>query len=325
MRRTILVILGVLVLGASTASATTAPGKSWANAQIVRVTKAGLLGADAAAFRPDDALTGDELEELALALRPESAPETPLAGVATMTALDARVVRALGLQDAAYRFFRGARAAGLNPPKRFGTETVARLLGLRFNHPAGTDDLELLPNEPATRAEAAFSAARVLALGDADLQRVDELSRSFVLPALTPWEQRVLRTAAGLIGYPYVWAGTKDGFDCSGFVWKVVKLTPYRDGPALSAVLKGRTTYQMSGEVKRPLRVGLDLLQPADVLFFGKGPKSKPAQIDHMGLYLGGGWMIHSSRYGVALEPLEGWWRTGFAWGRRPLAEAGLE
>ena len=43
-----------------------------------------------------------------------------------------------------------------------------------------------------------------------------------------------------------------------------------------------------------------------------------------MGIYAGGGWMIHSSRYGVALAPVEGWYAERFAWGRRPLAEAGL-
>jgi cell wall-associated NlpC family hydrolase len=82
----------------------------------------------------------------------------------------------------------------------------------------------------------------------------------------------------------------------------------------------------MSGEVPRSLRVPFAELQSADVLFFGaRGPRSKPAQVDHMGLYLGGGWMIHSSRYGVALELLDGWRRKGFAWARRPLAEAGLD
>jgi hypothetical protein len=34
--------------------------------------------------------------------------------------------------------------------------------------------------------------------------------------------------------------------------------------------------------------------------------------------------MIHSSRYGVALAPVAGWYAERFAWGRRPLAEAGL-
>jgi cell wall-associated NlpC family hydrolase len=43
-----------------------------------------------------------------------------------------------------------------------------------------------------------------------------------------------------------------------------------------------------------------------------------------MGLYLGNGWLIHSSRYGVALAPVDGWYEQRLAWGRRPLAEAGL-
>jgi len=327
MRRITFVCFAVLaLLAAGSASAAKSKAKtSWAQPQIARVAKAGLLGGDAKAFRPQDPLTGAELEDLVLGLVPDAPPEAPAAAV-TVAGLDARLVRALGLQDAAYRFFRGARAADLNPPKRFGTEVVARLLGLRYNHPAGTDDLELQPDDPVTRAETAFSAARVLDLSEWDTARVGELSRAFALPQPTDWQRRLLSTAVGLIGRPYVWGGTDTGFDCSGFVWRVVKLTPYAGAPSLPAVLRGRTTYQMSGEVPRGERIGLDALQPADVVFFGaKGATSKPAQVDHMGLYLGGGWMIHSSRFGVALEPLDAWRARGFAWGRRPLAEAGLE
>ncbi len=55
------------------------------------------------------------------------------------------------------------------------------------------------------------------------------------------------------------------------------------------------------------------------------GRRSKAASVDHVGIYLGNGWMIHSSRFGVALAPVtDGWYRTNFTWGRRPLAEAGL-
>jgi cell wall-associated NlpC family hydrolase len=43
-----------------------------------------------------------------------------------------------------------------------------------------------------------------------------------------------------------------------------------------------------------------------------------------MGIYLGNGWFIHSSEYGVALASTTGWYRNEFAWGRRPLAEAAL-
>jgi hypothetical protein len=43
-----------------------------------------------------------------------------------------------------------------------------------------------------------------------------------------------------------------------------------------------------------------------------------------MAIYLGNGWMINSSRYGVALAPRAGWYDNRLAWGRRPLSEAGL-
>jgi cell wall-associated NlpC family hydrolase len=82
---------------------------------------------------------------------------------------------------------------------------------------------------------------------------------------------------------------------------------------------------QMSGEVPKSERIRFEDLQPGDVLFFGaRGRKSKPAQVDHTGIFLGDGWFIHSSGYGVALATLTGWYRDEFAWGRRPLREAGL-
>ena len=52
------------------------------------------------------------------------------------------------------------------------------------------------------------------------------------MPALTPQQQEVLRTAVSLIGYPYVWGGDDEkiepGFDCSGLVWRVFKLHELR-------------------------------------------------------------------------------------------------
>jgi cell wall-associated NlpC family hydrolase len=81
----------------------------------------------------------------------------------------------------------------------------------------------------------------------------------------------------------------------------------------------------MSGEVAKTARIGSDDLEPADVLFFGsRGPMSKPAQVDHMGIYLGDGWFIHSSGHGVALAQLDGWYASSLAWARRPLNEAKL-
>jgi cell wall-associated NlpC family hydrolase len=255
----------------------------------------------------------------------------------TMAQLDLRLVQILGLSKAANEFAAGARAAGLKVPGRFGTEVVARLLGLRTNHPASDDSLELLPNDHATRAEAAYSAAQVLHFSGWEVAGVQGLADSFALPELSNWQTAILDTAVARIGMPYIWGGTSDGpespfgvssrggYDCSGFVWRVYKLESYPASGSLPLVLRGRTTYQMSVEVPASKRVSFANLQPADVIFFGDhGPRSKSAEIGHMGIYIGNGWFIHSSGQGVALATLDGWYKREFAWGRRPLAEAAL-
>jgi cell wall-associated NlpC family hydrolase len=348
--------------------------QSWALPQIKLLVSRGLMGAhDPTSFRPDDLLTRGALENLvydltlpATASTATAAPTTTASGtttgttattttgtttaatpvspkvanpgaVVTMAQLDSRLVGALGLSETAAQFARSARASGLTVPSRFGSEVVARLLGLRTNHPASQDELELLPNDPATRAEAAYSAAQILRFGSWQAASLQASAVTFALPTLSTWQKRVLSTAASLVGYPYVWGGESElpespfghqargGFDCSGFVWRVYKLQQYPDEGVLADTLRGRTTFEMSGEVPAKQRIALAKLQPADVIFFGaQGAKSKPAQVDHMGIYLGNGWFIHSSDRGVAIAQLSGWYQTRFAWGRRPLDEAAL-
>jgi cell wall-associated NlpC family hydrolase len=396
-------VLALVLSGASAASASqrAKPARSWAAPEIRTVTAAGLMGtSDTPAFRPDDELTAQALEDLVFGLKqvvfpPDPTPEPVLDPVVTnppnptlpnpplpssagpepgtttpttttttatttttvttpapapagarklaqpdapvtMARLDARLVQALGLSKAASEFAAGARAAGLKVPSRFGAEVVARLLGLRTNHPAQDDSLELLPGDHATRAEAAYSAAQVLRFSGWEVAAVQSLADGFNLPALTNWQTTILDTAVARIGMPYIWGGTSDGpetdfgvsarggYDCSGFVWRVYK-EQYPASGSLPLVLRGRTTYEMSGEVPRSQRIGIAALQPADVVFFGdRGPRSQPGQVGHMGIYVGNGWFIHSSGQGVALATLDGWYKHEFAWARRPLAEAGL-
>ncbi len=259
-----------------------------------------------------------------------------------MSQLDRSLVLALGLGPAAKEFVAGARAAGVPVPSRFGTEVVARLLGLRLNHPAAEDYLELRPQDTATRAEAAYSAAQILGFGwladSWQIGWVQSLADSFSLPQLSDWQRQILAVAFSRIGMPYVWGGTSDGpevdfgvsarggYDCSGFVWRVYKLQSYADEGSLASTIEGRTTYTMSVEVPRSERIGFAKLQPADVIFFGThGPRSTGPQVFHTAIYVGNGWFIQSSDEGVALAQLTGWYHKKFAWGRRPLREAGLE
>jgi cell wall-associated NlpC family hydrolase len=323
-------------------AATSTP--SWAAPQIASVVLARVMGPSIAAFRPDDPLTREELHEAIVALGKPHAEPTDPTRVVTMRELDAQLVAAAGLLPAARTIRLAARDAGLDPTDMLGTETVARLLGLRVNHPQGSEDLERSPKQPASRAEAAYSLAKLRLLDPGRVAAIQQLAAGFALPALGDLQRDVLSRALRFVGSPYVFAGMSEktqtlwsatapgntitvpgGFDCSGFVWRVYKLEPFADAPGLASVLRGRTTYAMSGEVPKAERIDADAIEPGDVLFFGaRGPASKPSEIGHMGIYVGAGWMVHSSSAGVTLQPLQGWYATTLAWARRPLAESGL-
>ena len=317
---------------------------SWAAPQIASVVLAGVMGPSVVAFRPDDPLTREELHAAILAVgRPHHAPTDPKR-IVTMRELDAQLVAAAGLLPSARTIRLAARDAGLGPTDMLGTETIARLLGLRVNHPQGSEDLERSPKQAASRAEAAYSLAKFRLLDAGRIATIQELVSRFSVPTLTELQRDVLARALRFVGSPYVFAGTSEqtqklwsatapgntitvpgGFDCSGFVWRVYRLEPYPDGEGLAGTLKGRTTYAMSGEVPKAERIDRASIEPGDVIFFGsRGPASKPSEIGHMGIYVGNGWFVHSSSGGVTLQPLQGWYATTLAWARRPLAESGL-
>ncbi|QNP70685.1 C40 family peptidase [Streptomyces roseirectus] len=78
------------------------------------------------------------------------------------------------------------------------------------------------------------------------------------------------------LGSPYVWGATgPDAFDCSGLVQAA-----YRS----AGLSLPRTTYAQIGAGRR---VSRDQLLPGDLVFFYSG-------ISHVGLYIGGGKMIHA-------------------------------
>jgi cell wall-associated NlpC family hydrolase len=341
-RRFAAIALSALILPAAASAA----GESWARPQIQAVVQAGLLADTVEGFKPQRPLTqralGGALDSLSLTSEDlvDYRYRVAVPGRAvTIRELDAALVGYLGLGDAARSVTAALRAAGLEPKAGVGTETVARLLGLRFNHPAVSDALELGPTDAATRAEAAYSLARLLALSGWEQDQIRTAAAEMLLPELNDVQRQILKRAVSFVGAPYVWGGTSEkpqelwdgkvvpgGFDCSGFVWRVFKLEPFEGASALASVLRGRTTFEMSGEVPPAQRIRKpENLLPGDLIFQGaRGPKSKPAQVDHAAIYLGGGWFVHSSGNGTTLHPFEGWYRDRFAWARRPLREAGL-
>jgi cell wall-associated NlpC family hydrolase len=304
---------------------------SWNLDEQEAVADAGVLTRlDDNRFHGERPLTGAQLSGAlsALAGAPVAAPSSATISV---TAFDARLVAQFGLSDVAAHVQTTARQAGLNPPGTFGTEVVARYLGLRTNHPAQDDALELYPWEPITRAEAAHSLAVVLGSGDWASGNARNQLGAFALPAYDAKTKAALRVAVSKIGMPYIWGGETDrtssefgyqahgGYDCSGFVWRAFKLS----GQPAGARIGGRTAAQMAGEIRKGERLHLDEIAPGDLVFFGEASfngKATETGVDHVGIALSPHWMIHSSAQGVYVSSLDDEWRQArFTWARRVL------
>ncbi len=97
--------------------------------------------------------------------------------------------------------------------------------------------------------------------------------------------EAIIAQAMKLVGVPYLWGGmSAKGVDCSGLV---------RICHIMNGILLPRNASQ---QVKCGERVELDTLQRGDLVFFGTpATDEKPMKITHVGIYLGGNKIIHSS------------------------------
>lgn len=159
--------------------------------------------------------------------------------------------------------------------------------------------------EAARRAAAAAEAARIAAEQRAAERRAAEQAQnssnngSNAAPsapaASTPAPKppaasnasgsAVLNYAYQFLGTPYVWGGsTPSGFDCSGFTSYVYR----KFGVNLPRVSRSQATVGT--------KIAYSDLQAGDLVFFGSG------SISHVGIYIGGGNMIHSPRPGKTVE-----------------------
>ncbi|NUL04571.1 C40 family peptidase [Streptomyces lunaelactis] len=105
--------------------------------------------------------------------------------------------------------------------------------------------------------------------------------------------------AYGALGKPYVWGATgPSSFDCSGLIQAAWRS---------AGVSLPRTTYT---QINAGERVSRSQLAPGDLVFFYSG-------VSHVGLYIGGGNMIHAPRPGapVRVAPID---QMPFAGATRP-------
>jgi cell wall-associated NlpC family hydrolase len=110
----------------------------------------------------------------------------------------------------------------------------------------------------------------------------------------------VVGIAMQYLGTPYVYGGASpSGFDCSGFVMYVFA----QIGVSLPHNAAAQYGYGMP--------VSRDQLQPGDLVFFNG--------LGHVGIYIGGGQMIHSPHTGdvVKISSLTGWYASTYVGARR--------
>jgi hypothetical protein len=323
-------LLVALAVMASPAGAAVPTQGGWDPGAQQTVMRSGVMpGLPGAGFAGDRALTAGQLRQAlgAYAARTGAQAVSVPSGRVTVISFDRALVEQLGLSDVAQAVQAETARAGLHPPSYFGTEAVARQLGLRFTQPHGREAIELFPHDAITRAEAAWSFAQALRFNGFRQAYDRQVFQRYQLPPMTAAQRKPLRLAVSKIGMPYVWGGETDtargadgpqvhgGYDCSGFVWRVFKLSGNPAGRSIG----GRTAADQAGEIPTARRIAFESIRPADLLFFGKASlHSSPHGIVHEGIALSGDFMINASGQGVYVAPLfEQWRRDEFAWGRR--------
>lgn len=119
--------------------------------------------------------------------------------------------------------------------------------------------------------------------------------------------QGIIQSALDAMGTPYVWGGSDaNGFDCSG----LIRYAYHEHGIELPRRSSDQAREGIA--LEREIR---DLL-PGDILAFG----SSPAQVTHVGLYLGQGRFIHSASSGVRISLLSQDDPDGRYWWQRWVA-----
>ncbi|KAF0819566.1 hypothetical protein KIS4809_1427 [Bacillus sp. ZZV12-4809] len=108
----------------------------------------------------------------------------------------------------------------------------------------------------------------------------------------------VLAEAQKHVGVPYLWGGqTPSGFDCSGFIYYVLKQTG-----------SNMARYSSEGYYSRSFYVNTP--QPGDLVFFENTYKQG---ISHLGFYVGNNKFIHAGSSGVEISSLDNsYWKQHF-------------
>jgi hypothetical protein len=220
---------------------------------------------------------------------------------------------------------------------------LGRVLQIHANHSDESMDIEA--DDLIARDEVAYSIWWAKAKMSWQIYHAQKWYGTVELPTLhnkNPDEARqkdATKYALNQVGYPYIYAGEwykesppgyccgyqpKGGFDCSGFAWWVMKQVESNYNAAQFRPYQGWSLLQRSSSDMAQYtdkQIAFKDLKPGDLMFFASNKGKGYKDVDHVGIFLGGGWFIHSasSNDGVMLDRTspDTYYFSEFVYGRR--------
>ena len=133
--------------------------------------------------------------------------------------------------------------------------------------------------------ETGVSVVNVKEAGEANVEEIVDLRTPEVK------RQDLVNYALQFLGCAYRAAGSSPstGFDCSGFVWYVMRNSA---GVTLNRSSRSQATQGVA--------ISAEQMRPGDLIFYGSGN-----YINHVTMYIGDGQVVHASTYktGVKTSP----------------------
>ncbi len=175
---------------------------------------------------------------------------------------------------------------GLENPDLIQVGQVLIIPGAKTAHPVKKKPAPAEAEAPASSggeqaAPAAAPAPRQRSSGETAAPAAPAQAPAAAPDHVTGGGAAVVQNAMAHLGQPYVWGGVGPrGFDCSGFVYYILRVS----GHPVSRGLWG----QLNGGP----RISRDQLQPGDTVFFAN---TYMPGLSHAGIYIGGGRFIHAS------------------------------
>ena len=214
-------------------------------------------------------------------------------------------------------------------------------LGFHYNHTDESEDIGESTN--LARDEVAYSLWIATLLSSWQVDNANSTYATITLPALgstVQYKHDLTQEGFDQVGFPYLYGGEwnkaspsgyccgsqpQGGFDCSGFAWWVMKKYESSYNAAKYRTYAGWSLIQRSSSdmaKSTGTHITFSNLKVGDLMFFASNGGGSWSDVDHVGVFIGLNWMVHStgSTDGPVLEWVaDGWYYDNFVYGRRVI------